>query len=547
MKNLSITTGQQIQVVKIENLKEVENLKNFYTKSSEEDFQQLVNSIKNERQKYPIILSNDLSIIDGYNRVYALKVLGIEVVNAIIVDDEPTIDTRITFNLYRVKNSMDLTNEVISVFENTPKKQGKRNDGEPYDRYKVISEKLNYCWKSPKSIRKLESVINNDFDNKLLIEGIVTKGWTLDDCEEYTTNLKKVDIDNDYGFTQKLEKGELTIKEVNKFIREKDFLTNSYESTFVIPNKSTSLNINCLDIKNREEYKGKIDTIFTSIPYWNVRFYENGEDHNQLGHEKTPEEYAKNVAKIFKELTYTLKQTSNVFINIGETYVDGCAMNIPDLVKFAIINNTILKSKVQLVWSKFNPKPQTEKVLRPINDVEYILWFVVEPKKAKYNMITYFDEKKEIKPTTGVKDVNNKGGIQSKTKALSKPYEKIYSHFSDQDVLHMIKCHAGQNSSVYKAYSQGHPAIMAELLPVLPIMMTTDENDIVYDPFAGTNVVGRMSMLLNRVALATELSSHYHKVGCRVMENTLEEINMDDLKVITDKFIVEPSALTLAA
>lgn len=547
MKNLSITTGQQIQVVKIENLKEVENLKNFYTKSSEEDIQQLVNSIKNEGQKYPVILSKDLSIIDGYNRVYSLKLLGIEVVNAIIVDDEPTIDTRITFNLYRVKNSMDLTNEVISVFENTPKKQGKRNDGEPYDYYKVIGEKLNHRWKSPKSIRKLESVIKNDFKNYPLVEGIVNKGWTLDDCEEYTTNLKNVDIDNDYGFTQKLEKGELTIKEVNKFIREKDFLTNSYESTFVIPNKSTSLNINCFDIKNREEYKGKVSTIFTSIPYWAVRFYENGEDYNQLGHEKTPEEYAKNVAKIFKELTYTLNETSNVLINVGETYVDGCAMNIPDLVKFAILNDTNLKSKVQIIWSKPNPKPQGEKVARPINDVEYILWFVVDPKKAKYNMITYFDDGKEIQATTGAKDVDNKGTVLKKTKSLSKPYDKIYSHISAQDVLHMIKCQAGKNSSVYKAYSEGHPAVMAELLPVLPIMMTTDENDIVYDPFAGTNVVGRMSMLLNRVALATELSSHYHKIGCRVIENTLEEINLDDLKVITDKFIVEPSTLSLAA
>ena len=547
MKNLSITTGQQIQVVKIENLKEVENLKNFYTKSSEEDLKQLVNSIKNEGQKYPIILSEDLSIIDGYNRVYALKVLGIEVVNAIVVDDEPTIDARITFNLYRVKNSMDLTNEVISVFENTSKQQGKRSDNEPYDYYKVISEKLNHRWKSPKSIRKLESVINNDFDNKLLIEGIVTKGWTLDDCDEYTTNLKKVDIDNDYGFTHKLEKGELSIKEVNKFIREKDFLTNSYESTFVIPEKSTSLNINCLDIKNREEYKGKVSTIVTSIPYFDIRFYENGDGVNQLGHEKTPEEYAKNVAKIFNELTYTLNETSNVFINVGESYVDGCAMNIPNLVKFEILKQTNLKSKCELIWSKPNPKPQGEKVLRPINDVEYILWFVVDPKKAKYNMITYFDDKKEIQATTGAKDVDNKGTVLKKTKSLSKPYDKIYTHIAAQDVLHMIKCQAGKNSSVYKAYSEGHPAVMAELLPVLPIMMTTDEGDIVYDPMAGSNVVGRMSMLLNRVALSTELSSHYHKIGCRVMENTLEEINLDDLKVITDKFIVEPSTLSLAA
>ena len=125
MKNLSITTGQQIQVVKIENLKEVENLKNFYTKSSDEDIQQLVNSIKNEGQKYPIILSKDLSIIDGYNRVYSLKVLGIEVVNAIFVDDEPTIDTRITFNLYRVKNSMDLTMRLFLFLKTHQKNKGK--------------------------------------------------------------------------------------------------------------------------------------------------------------------------------------------------------------------------------------------------------------------------------------------------------------------------------------------------------------------------------------------------------------------------------------
>jgi DNA modification methylase len=546
MKNLFITTGQQIQVVKIENLKEVENLKNFYTKSSEEDLQQLVNSIKNEGQKYPIILSKDLSIIDGYNRVYALKVLGIKVVYAIVVDDEPKIETRITYNLYRVKNSKDLTNEVLSVFENTSKKQGKRNDGEPYDYYKVISEKLNHRWKSGKSIRKLESVIKEDFDNNLLLEGIVTKGWTLDDCEEYTTNLKKVDINNEYGFTKQLEKGELTIKEVNKFILEKDSLNNSYQSTFIIPNKSTSLNINCLDIKNRIEYKNKIDTILTSIPYWAVRFYENGEKHNQLGHERTPEEYAKNVAEIIKNLTYTLKETSNVFINIGETYVDGCAMNIPDLVKFEILKQTELKSKLQLVWSKPNPKPQNEKVLRPINNVEYILWFVVDPKKAKYNMITYFDGEKEIKTTSGAKDVDEKGNVWKKVKSLSKPYEKIYTHLSAQDVLNMIKCQIGKNSSVYKAYSEGHPAIMSELLPVIPIMMTTDENDFVYDPMSGSNVVGRMSMLLNRVAVSTELSSHYHKIGCRVIENTLEEINMDDLKEITDKFIVKPLLIEAA-
>jgi DNA modification methylase len=71
---------------------------------------------------------------------------------------------------------------------------------------------------------------------------------------------------------------------------------------------------------------------------------------------------------------------------------------------------------------------------------------------------------------------------------------------------------------------------MAELLPVIPILMTTDEDDLVYDPFAGGNTVGRIALLLNRNYLSTELSTHYHKVGCKVLENTIDEINQSDLE-----------------
>ena len=78
---------------------------------------------------------------------------------------------------------------------------------------------------------------------------------------------------------------------------------------------------------------------------------------------------------------------------------------------------------------------------------------------------------------------------------------------------------------------------MSELLPVIPILMTTDENDLVYDPFAGGNTVGRISLLLNRNYLSTELSFHYHKIGCKVLENTIEEINTDDYQVISREFV----------
>jgi DNA modification methylase len=83
---------------------------------------------------------------------------------------------------------------------------------------------------------------------------------------------------------------------------------------------------------------------------------------------------------------------------------------------------------------------------------------------------------------------------------------------------------------------------MSEILPVIPILMTTDENDLVYDPFAGGNTVGRIALLLNRNYLGTELSSHYHKVGCKVLKNTFEEINYEDLEMIMSEIYENQAA-----
>ena len=52
---------------------------------------------------------------------------------------------------------------------------------------------------------------------------------------------------------------------------------------------------------------------------------------SELGHEKTPEEFADNIGMIFGEVEGVLNETSNVFVNIGDTYDNGCAMDIPGL------------------------------------------------------------------------------------------------------------------------------------------------------------------------------------------------------------------------
>ena len=283
-----------------------------------------------------------------------------------------------------------------------------------------------------------------------------------------------------------------------------------------------------------DEHKESVDLIFTSPPYFILRKYQNG-DPNQLGHEKTKEAYCLRISNIIKDLIPTLKKTANVMINIGETYDDGVGYGIPQLLKETIEKNTTLKYKDTLVWSKSNPKPQNENVERPVNNVEYILWFVLDVTVSKYNLLTYPIPGKEIKISKGVKDVDNRGVVWDKCVSLTKPNGKIYTHLKQQTVLNIIECSIGKNHEVYKISQEGHPAIMSPLLPVIPIMMTTDENDVVFDPFSGSNVVGRMTCLLNRIAVSTELSTHYHKIGCKMLEEGINDFDEQSLKFISSE------------
>lgn len=535
MKNLK----EQFEVVKIDQIVKVEEFKNFYESQSKDSENQLKSSLEQEGQLIPLIISRDFQLIDGYRRLKLLCALSRTEVKVQFVDSDPSIDFRLSLNMYRVKTANDLTKEVLQVFKSVEKRQGQGNNGKSYDRYAIIKEKISYRWKSPKAIRQFDKIIENDFENNVLLNGVVTKGWNLSDCEKYLSELKNIDLTKNHGFTEQLLNGDITIKQVNKFIEEKEDLQNNYKDTFVIPNKATTFKMNCVDIVDVPSYTRSVATLFTSIPYYMLRGYDKKNLSSELGHEKTPEGFADNIGEVFGKVEGVLNETSNVFVNIGDTYDNGCAMDIPGLVKAAILKHTKLKYKECIIWSKPNPHPQGEKVKRPINQIEYILWFVVDPSKSKYNLLKYTDQEKEVRITTGAKDVDKNGNVSKKTKSLSKPYKKIYNHIAAQDVAHMIKCVTGKNKPAYDAFPTGHPALMAELLPVIPILMTTDETDLVYDPFGGANTTGRISLLLNRQYLGTELSTHYHRVGCKVLENTKKEINQSDFDFLMNEVFDE--------
>ena len=518
----------QIEIVPIGKIIEVPQYKNLYANQPDQD---LTTSYRQDGQKGFLYVNSRYELINGYRSLSAMKAAGFTSVKVVVMEGEPTIYDRILLNKSRIKTSQDKVTETRLIYEKIKNQQGKRNPNkEKYRRHEIISKYLNNRWTGDKAIQKLEYILNNDIEGDILSKGVLDKNWKIESCHQFLKELKEIDQKKNWGFTRKLTEESMGIEDINKLILQKMDL-DSYQDTFVIPTKVASYNRNCLDLSKMDQHKNTVDLLLTSPPYFILRKYSNG-DPNQIGHEKTKEEYCENVSRIIAGLVPTLKETANVIINIGETYDDGVGYGIPQLLKAYIEKNTSLIYKDTLVWSKPNPKPQNETVKRPINNVEYLLWFVVNPKLAKYNLLKYSVEGRDTKTSKGCKDVDKNGVVWDKNISLTKPYKKIYSHLREQTVANIIECTVGQNHDVYKIYEEGHPAIMSAMLPVVPILMTTNEGNCVFDCFSGSNVVGRISTLLNRSTLSAELSKEYFKIGCKMLENATKEFERNDLDII---------------
>ena len=421
-------------------------------------------------------------------------------------------------------------------FKKYQKRQGRKKNGEPEGTYaENVSRDLGGRFKDDETINRIGFCLKNDLPNNAVSKGIIKGNVSPVNGYEFLKTFHPIDIEKNYGFTEKVTAGEITVQDAIKLIKSMDDLDETYKGSFVIPDRCHSYNINCIEIENIEKHRGTVDLGFSSVFYYFLRKYDVG-NNEQPGHEDSKEEYCQEIARIINKIKITLKESGSLMINIGDTYNNRVAQGIPFMLIDYITKETGLVFNEMLVWSKKNPKGNggADDKNRPTNNVEYILWFVVDPKKAKYRKLTYKTEDSKPSISKGHKDVDNKGNVAKKSVSLSKGYKKIYTHIEEQTVENIIKTSVGKNHDVYNILEDAHPAIMSPMLPVCPILMTTDEGDTVYDFMAGSNVVGRVSQLLNRKTLSTEISEKYFKVGCRMLENAIEDYNREDLDIINE-------------
>ena len=126
-----------------------------------------------------------------------------------------------------------------------------------------------------------------------------------------------------------------------------------------------------------------VQSVITSPPYFGHRKY-SGVDAcpNEIGREKTLQEYVNNLISCFELIKPKLKDSGLLWLNLGDTYRNKELLGVPWRVAVALQDNGwILRSDI--IWRKPNAMPSSVKD-RPTTDHEYIFLF---SKTSKY----YYD------------------------------------------------------------------------------------------------------------------------------------------------------------
>lgn len=243
-----------------------------------------------------------------------------------------------------------------------------------------------------------------------------------------------------------------------------------------------------------------VDMCITSPPYWGLRNYNH---ENQLGQEKSPDEYIHNLCNIFDEVYRVLKNTGTLWVNLGDTYIskkhklkthkNKSLALIPHLFIIEMSRRGWI-CRNDIIWHKPNAMPSPVKDRFTV-DFEYIFLFV---KQEKY----YFEQQKE----------QNKDSYNGK-RGSSKTRKKLESAMKGE--IHEIrKTYETRNvrttwSINTKPFKDAHFATYPDDLIRVPILAGCPENGIVLDPFMGSGTTAIVALELNRQFIGIELVKEY--------------------------------------
>lgn len=460
------------------------------------DIEDLKQSIQAVGLLEKIVTNAKYEIISGYRRFLALKQLNYQQVDVEIsnISSNAEIEALIYFNTHRIKTKRELLNEAKYLKLIWGQKRGRKRTT---TNTKVI---------------KLNSPIN-------------TRAKVADKLNISTGNLSKLEYINDVmpEFIDEIDKGKLTINQAHQALKKKEENEKIRNISTTLPTTITNdyyriYNSSSDSLYNLEEES--INCIITSPPYWMKRTYTN--DSNELGAEKTSDEYVQNLVTHLEDSYRVLKNDGSFFLNIGDTFKDKCLQLIPTRValelqkKGWIIRNSI-------IWHKNAIPFSTRDNLT--SSYEYI-FHLVKSKNYYYNEV--------LTPLKNQSITVNTTARKSGTKCLSDNAKVIIGglkkgkKLEDYWTIDVVKTAASTQAEVKKYGGTNHPAPFPKELPILPILQTTKPGDTVLDLFSGSGTTSAVALLLGRKTIAYELNPNHNQLQVNRFEDAIKTYNSNN-------------------
>jgi DNA modification methylase len=257
-----------------------------------------------------------------------------------------------------------------------------------------------------------------------------------------------------------------------------------------------------------------------------------GDDPNELGWEKTPEEYVQRLCNILMKCYDRLKDTGSMFVNLGETYEDGQCLGVTDMLVLELRRRGV-RFVDRIIWNKgSSSKPNRNNIKRLNNGYETILHF----SKSKDYYFERFKIKsdKTLKVSKGCKEKgSNKVGYH-----IPNNYKQFRSVLSENEVSNIISVQINRNRTKHTEGEEVHPAVFSNNLPVVPLLISTPKNrdSVVMDPFMGSGSCGVTALQLGFKFVGVELYEKNIKTAERVMSEAQESFDESSLNSMFDDF-----------
>ncbi len=279
-----------------------------------------------------------------------------------------------------------------------------------------------------------------------------------------------------------------------------------------------------------------VHMVVTSPPYWGLRSYlpaNHPLKHLELGAEKTPEQYVKNLCDVFDEVWRVLRDDGTLWLNLGDSWIgggragedgksygsglDGNRMDsgnvwgkptgkipgykkkdlagIPWQVAFELRKRGWYLRQ-DIIWHKPNPMPSSV-TDRCTSSHEYL--FLLS-KKPMY----FFDNeaiREPIKASSGVNMRAPKNGSHR----LTDGYSKVTS------VKEYSRINGANRRSVWSintvAYTRKHFATFSPELALRCVLAGSPVGGTVLDPFGGSGTTAQVATEKGRRAITIDLDS----------------------------------------